>query len=193
MWNSKWQDGMKKLMEKINKETMLILFLGGILIFVILLPTDSAKKRSDQGAQKTEGQDAAITLQDAAKVQVDAYKDALEEELEEFLAGVAGVGEVKVMIYMERTTEYIVEKDNTMTGSEGSDQRETTKEEETVYTVNAAGEQVPFIAQTVRPRVDGVAVAAQGAGKEAVRLQIVRLVMALFGVEANKVEVMVLQ
>lgn len=193
MWNNKWQDGVKKLMEKINKETMLILFLGGILIFVILLPTDSSKKRGNQAEQTAEEQNTAMTVQDTAKVQVDAYKDALEKELEEFLSGVAGVGEVKVMIYMERTTEYIVEKDNTTTGSEGSDRRETTKEEETVYTVNAAGEQVPFVAQTVRPRVDGVAVAAQGAGQEAVRLQIVRLVMALFGVEANKVEVMALQ
>ena len=192
MWNNKWQDGIRRLMEKVNKETMLILFLGGILIFVILLPTDSGKKSGSREEQTVAEQNTTVAS-DTAEVYVDAYKEALEKELEEFLSGVAGVGEVKVMIYMERSTEYIVEKDNATTGSEDSDRRETTKEEDTVYTTNAAGEQVPFIAQTVRPRVDGVAVAAQGAGQEMVRLQIVRLVMALFGVEANKVEVMKMQ
>ncbi|MCM1184359.1 MAG: hypothetical protein NC337_13390 [Roseburia sp.] len=191
MWNNKWQDGLKRLMEKINKETMLILFLGGILIFVILLPTDSGRKSNSREEQTAA--DGNTAASETTERYVDAYKEALEAELEEFLSGVAGVGEVKVMIYMERSTEYIVEKDSATTGSEESDRRETSKEEDTVYTTNAAGEQVPFIAQTVRPRVDGVAVAAKGANQEMVRLQIVRLVMALFGVEANKVEVMPMQ
>ena len=36
----KWRNGLKKLLAAGNKETMLILFLSGILIFVILLPTE---------------------------------------------------------------------------------------------------------------------------------------------------------
>jgi hypothetical protein len=38
-------------------------------------------------------------------------------------------------------------------------------------------------------KIDGIVVAAKGARDESVRLLIVRLVMALYGVEANKVEV----
>lgn len=194
MWN-KWQDGMKKLMEKMNKETMLILFLSGILIFVILLPTDKNSSSYDKkSGTSAAGEQTAITGNTAETgFSSISYKEELENELEEFLSGVAGVGEVKVMIYMKNSQEYIVEKDSSTTGSENSDSRETTKDETTVYTVNGAGEQVPFISQTISPGVDGVVVAAKGAGQEAVRLQIVHLVMALFGLDANKVEVLVLQ
>ncbi|MDE7274685.1 MAG: hypothetical protein K2N95_16840, partial [Lachnospiraceae bacterium] len=60
---------------------------------------------------------------------------------------------------------------------------------QTVYTVNENGNEVPFIAQTKRPTIDGVIISAEGASNETVKLQIVRLVMALYGVEANKIEV----
>ena len=49
---------------------------------------------------------------------------------------------------------------------------------------------MPFISQTKSPEIDGVVVAAKGAADEGIRLQIVKLVMALYGVEANKVEVL---
>ncbi len=101
-----------------------------------------------------------------------------------------GVGEVKVLIYMKNSQEYIVEKDMPTTDSVNGENSEHKKEEATVYTTNENGNEVPFITQTRRPKVDGVVISARGASNEAIKLQIVRLVMALYGVEANKVEVM---
>lgn len=186
----KWQNGMKKLLE--SKETMLILFLSGILIFVILLPTGN-----DNDSYETTPQDAymqeATTNNNNSYYYGDDYKKSLEKELEEFLSGVAGVGDAKVLIYMKASQEYIVEKDKPTTSSESSDSVDKKIDEETVYTVNSAGDQVPFISQTIGPSVDGVVVAAQGATQEIVRLEIMHLVMTLFGIEANKVEVLVLE
>lgn len=166
------------------KETMLILFLSGILIFVILLPTDKEKnssyqKRSEGSATQTESDDRSVQLSEEMSLQ--EYKDMLETELEEFLSGVSGVGEVNVLIYMKASWEYRVEKDNESSAD--------MQDEETVYTVNEYGQEVPFITKRICPQIDGVVVMARGAANEEVRVRLVRLIMALYGLEANKVEV----
>ena len=121
---------------------------------------------------------------------IEDYKRGLEQELEEFLSSVAGVGTVKVLIYIKESPEYVVEKDIPTSNTINGENSEVRKDESTVYTVNGNGDQVPFIAQTKSPQIDGVVNSAEGASNEAVRLQIVKLVMALYGVEANKVEVL---
>lgn len=183
------------------KETMLILFLSGILIFVILLPTgnNSSSNVSDKNQKKqkqTQDMDIVNSTQTDGKEQsgssLDEYRRGLERELEEFLSSVAGVGEVKVLIYMKNSQEYVVEKDIPVSNSVNGGNSEIRKEEATVFTTDENGNNVPFITQTRRPEVDGVVISAKGASNEAVKLQIVRLVMALYGVEANKVEVLMM-
>lgn len=180
-----------------TKETMLILFLSGILIFVILLPTgNNGSSYVSKKIQKTEDTDIADSVKTGENVKsdtfLDEYRRGLERELEEFLSSVAGVGEVKVLIYMKNSQEYIVEKDIPMSNSVNGENSELRKEETTVFTTDESGNEVPFITQTRRPAVDGVVISAKGASNEAVKLQIVRLVMALYGVEANKVEVLIM-
>lgn len=187
-----------------KKETMLIIFLSGILIFIILLPTGNsssyiAKKNQKKTATVNDAGDISMNGNDTNafddgntqnKAFPDEYKRGLERELEEFLSSVAGVGEVKVLIYMTNSQEYIVEKDIPMSHSINGDNSELRKDETTVFTTDESGNEVPFVTQTRRPAVDGVVISAEGASNEAVKLQIVRLVMALYGVEANKVEVL---
>lgn len=181
-----------------TKETMLIIFLSGILIFIILLPTgnNGSSYVSKKNQKKTESTETVSSVQTGENVRsdtfLDEYRRGLERELEEFLSSVAGVGEVKVLIYMKNSQEYIVEKDIPMSNSVNGENSELRKEETTVFTTDESGNEVPFITQTRRPTVDGVVISAQGASNEAVKLQIVRLVMALYGVEANKVEVLMM-
>lgn len=204
MWKKTLQELFRRLRvtgegKRPLKETMLILFLCGILLFVIMLPTDKnsssfTKKNSTREKTVSTGSSTGETGENTqgAVTSVDTYKKNLEEELTEFLSSVAGVGEVKVLIYMKESQEYIVEKDKPVVNSKNGESSQESKDEVTVYTKNDNGDEIPFITQTKSPAIDGVIVAAQGAANEAVRLQIVRLVMALYGVEANKVEVTVL-
>lgn len=179
-----------------TKETMLIIFLSGILIFVILLPTGSNNNsyinKKSQKKNETENKAGDAQADDTGKNEGvnDAYKRGLERELEEFLSSVAGVGEVKVLIYMKNSQEYIVEKDSPVSNSINGENSEMRKEETTVYTTNEYGNEVPFVTQTVKPSINGVVISAKGASDETIKLQIVRLVMALYGVEANKIEVL---
>lgn len=170
-----------------NKETMLILFLSGILIFVILLPVDknngnhnsSYQKRTESSEPRTDISEQNIQISE--KMSLQEYKKMMETELEEFLSQVSDVGEVKVLIYMKASWEYQVEKDG--------ENRAEVQNEETVYTTNEYGEEVPFVKSYICPQIDGVAVMAKGAANEEVRVRLVHLIMALYGLEANKVEV----
>lgn len=181
-----------------TKETMLIIFLSGILIFVIMLPTDKSNNsyfnKKSQSAKYSTGADNIEKQQngndESSRDDIEQYRKGLERELEDFLSHVAGVGDVKVLIYMKNSQEYIVEKDIPTQSTVNGENNELKKDEATVYTKNGNGEDVPFISQTKSPAIDGVVIAAKGAYDEGIRLQIVKLVMALYGVEANKIEVL---
>jgi hypothetical protein len=125
---------MKALIEKCTKkESMIVLFLCGVLIFVILLPTES-------------NSDSSVDVEYEENQTNLSYKEMRESELKNFLESVSGVGEVSVLLYLGETKESV-------------------------------------------PPIEGVLVAAKGAREESVRLLIMKLVMALYGVEANMVEV----
>lgn len=119
-----------------KKESMAVLFLCGILIFVIMLPTGGGDSYNK------------VEL-DSGYEEETSYKEEREWELKSFLESVSGVGEVNVLIYFGDM------EDSTMP-------------------------------------ICGIAVAAEGAGNENVRLLIMKIVMALYGIDANKVEVTVL-
>lgn len=136
-----------------TKETMLIVFLSGILIFVIMLPTN--KSNSGYSKKKSQGTESTISTGNMENLQqenggnsgsaAEQYRKGLEKELEEFLSSVAGVGDVKVLIYMKSSQEYVVEKDIPTSSSTSGESSELRKEEATVYTRNADGnEESPF-------------------------------------------------
>ena len=178
--------------KKLSRDGMLILFFSGILIYVILLPVNnngSYKNKSSGSKEQEKVEYVKDTFQE------DDYKSKLEQELSEFLSEVEGIGKVEVLIYLSSSEEYVVEKDipSYQTASKETDSQssEERKEEDTVYTVNDAGNQVPFVTQTRHPPIEGVVIAAEGAGQEEIRIKIIRTVMALYGVDANKIDVLV--
>lgn len=156
---------------------MLILFLSGILIFVILLPVDKNnsyfKKRNVSVSQES----AKISETDGLL----NYRKSVETELEALLAGVEGVESADALIYMNASWEHEVEKDKNASSD--------AKSEETVYTVNEYGQEVPFVRNLACPKIEGVAVVVKGDIDDETRVMLVRLIMTLYGLEANKVEV----
>lgn len=196
--------GIKRGDKKVSKDIMLILFLSGILIYVILLPTDNTssylmKKKEDTSKRQIVTQNAKDNPSDTT-----SYKRQLEQQLEDFLSNISGVGNVKVLLYLDTSEKYNVEKDKVTKKSvsdskknsdnEGTDQiSQDEYSETTVYTVNSTGDKIPFVVQTDKPKVEGVIIAAQGAKDEKIRIQLIKSVMALFGVEANKVEVFTME
>ena len=125
------------------------------------------------------------------------YAAYLEGKLKKMLESVRGVGEVEVMITLESSEERIVEKDMTAERSQTEEQdsaggTRTVSSSNTGYqTVYQEGSQgSPFVVKTITPKVEGVLVVAEGAGKGNMTGEITQVVQALFGVEAHKVKVL---
>ena len=176
-----------------RRDNLLILILSGVLLFVITWPIEEK-----EGA-KTETKQIAETgeKQEAVQEQEENVTAGLEHQLEAVLREMEGVGNVKVMITLKTSEELVVEKEETVSRSNTSENdsaggsrivTQVDSGENTVYTT-AGGDSKPYVIKTLSPKVEGVVVVAQGAGDGTVNRNITEMVQALFGVEAHKVKV----
>lgn len=81
---------------KMSRETWILLFCGGLLLFVLALP---AENRQEQETNM---------VQEEARAQTDAAatrEEALEMRVRRLLSGVEGVGDVEVMIMLKSETD----------------------------------------------------------------------------------------
>lgn len=198
-----------------RRDNLLILVLLGVLLFIVALPVKKEDPATtDTGTEITVQYDAGILTssgqrnmaqQDVVETQTRAvtagsteeYAAYLEEKLKKILESVRGVGEVEVMITLESSEERIVEKDMTAERSQTEEQdsaggTRTVSSSSTGYqTVYQDGSQgSPFVVKTIPPKVEGVLVVAEGAGKGNMTSEITQIAQALFGVEVHKVKVL---
>lgn len=174
-----------------KKDQWLILFLAGILLLVIALPSGWTKQKEKQ---KTESR--TESAQSSAQSE-DAYVSSLEKQLEDVLEQMEGAGRVKVMITLKDNGKAVVEKDISTTGNSTQETdsaggtRSITENSQEESTVFADGEEkgTPFISKETAPAVEGVLVVAQGGGDTQTAGNICEAVEALFGVEAHKIKV----
>lgn len=187
-----------------TRDNLIILVLGGILLFIIALPTKGAKEELEGstlfGTTEPTGQSSVMESGQAAggigfsQAEYAAY---LEEKLEEILSGMDGVGKVEVMITLSSTEELVVMKDseseNTRTDetdSEGGSRSiiQTNRTETTVYR-SSGNDRDPYVVKTILPSVEGVVVVAEGAGNGIMDKSITEVVQALFDVGVHKIKV----
>lgn len=180
--------------QKMKKSDWAVLALIGVLLLILAVPTE---RQSSQNALPTEETETKVTALEEETDSEQTYAEEMEEKLQQILADMEGVGEVKVMITVEDTGEKVVEKDekstvSTTTESDGDGgTRTVTEGEETQETryVELSGEQYPYIKKEKLPTVTGVVVVAEGAGNPTVVSNISKAVEALFPVEAHKIMV----
>lgn len=161
-------------------------------------PEDSGEEK--EGAEKNSAEEGkaegkAGFLSDRSGLE--EYTAYLEERLTRLLSKIAGVGKVNVMITLQSSEELVLEKDmpivrsnTTENDGEGGSRSiyQVDSGESTVYT-KEENSQIPYVIKTMTPRIEGVVVAAQGAGAARLSADITEAVQALFGIEANRVKV----
>ena len=59
--------------------------------------------------------------------------------------------------------------------------------QQTVYTVDEQGNQIPYVLSTNEPEIIGVAVCAQGGGDPTIQRNITEVIQSLFRIEANRI------
>lgn len=193
MESTKWQ----KLLQKDN---LIILVLAGILLVVLSFPVKNEKDEVQLNEQAEFSTEKQINGEQSFQELYD-YAEYMEEKLEEKLANMKGVGSVKVMITLETSEEQVVEKDEpitrdntTETDSNGGNRviYKMDSGQKTVYTKEGNNE-IPYVSKTVLPKIAGVLIIAQGAGEGKNNQQMAEIAQVLFGVEAHKVKVVVME
>ena len=186
---------MEKLLGKkwFSRDNLLLLVLLGVLLFVIALPV----KKEDSGKGQEKENAAAASTQTVTAGSTEEYAAYLEEKLKKMLEAVQGLGEVEVMVTLESSEEKIVEKDMTAERSNTEEQdaaggartvNTSNTEYRTIYREDTGGD--PFVVKTITPKVEGVLVVAEGAGKGNMAGEITQIIQALFGVEAHRIKVL---
>lgn len=195
----------KGLQKWFRRDNFLILILAGILLVIIAIPTDGgtgqdadrsagADKGGSAPSEAAGGGGEATVPEEGTDGQYAGY---LEGRLTETLSQMADVGKVKVMITIKASRELVVEMEQPVSRSSveekdsqgGSRATATVDSRENAVYRTEGGVSEPYVVKTLAPRIEGVLVVAEGAGKGTVSRSIVEIVQALFGVEAHKVKV----
>lgn len=204
----KWL-GNKGVDKVFRKENLVLLVLGGILLFLIALPTEKQEKGETTlsvftGENETEKeilsgermQGENVRIPEGNKADTD-YAAGLEQRLTDALSDMAEVGRVRVMITLKSSSELVVERETPVTRSattendaQGGTRSINTSqmEEKVVYSTDGSSSE-PYVIKTYVPEIEGVLVVAEGAGNGTVNRTVTEIVQALFGVEAHKVKV----
>lgn len=194
----------KQLCGKIGKDRFLILIIGGLLLLVITypLPSSSKKESSKTGNGGNTGITEAVDASsggNALKTGVrNDYTTEMEERLADILSNINGAGKVQVFLSFSDFGMSVVEKDVSYTRNNeersGGDAQNTSilnteNFEETIYTTDESGNEVPFVNKITAPKVSGVLVVAQGGENENIQQEMKEAIMALFGIEEHKIKV----
>ena len=174
------------------------MFLAGVLLLVIAMPTGntkSEKKQENTSKEETKGAIATETNLDATAL---TYQTQLETQLEAILSSMEGVGAVDVMITLKNNGESLVEKDKeSMSEStkDVSNDSQSVKQEvkETTIYEDQTEEGGPFVRMETYPEIAGVLVVCQGGDEPRVVENISSGVQALFHLEIHKIKIVKMQ
>ena len=169
----------------------MLLALFGILILVIVWPVGSKSKEADNQVSESVAGTEKRTYNYAEQ-----NTASMELRLKENLENVDGAGAVQVMITVKNNGEQVVEKDKSYSesktiqsgdGGQNTTAANTSRSESTVYDRTDSGS--PYVVKQLEPEIEGVLVAAQGAGDETVVNEITYAVQVLFDVPVHKIKV----
>ena len=198
---------MKKFMDlknlKLNKESALIVVLAGILCLVVVWPISGKSSGTDSSNGTLSGSSSSVSSsgrisEDTAQAALELYVENQEQRLKDILEQIDGVGKSEVMIRAKASKEYVVEKDISTgsstvseTDAQGGSRQSSdiTKDESSLYTKDSNGNDVPWVIKEMEPEIEGVLVAAEGGGNEAVAGEITQAVQVLFNIPVHKIKV----
>lgn len=168
-----------------------------IVVFIIILIVTVLIINNMWSGEEKESTDNTTDRTKVLAQATSTQEDDLEENLEDILESINGVGTVKVLIkYSESSTvvamynETISESTTKESDGDGGskDVKETENKKEIVYT-DEDGTNKPITEKVVMPVIEGAIITAQGAGNANVKASIVSAVEAVTGLAVHKIQV----
>ena len=185
----------KKIISTISIDKWILMGIAGV---VLVFCSDSCNPLGENQNNGSNVNNNAYSYKaDNKYIESDEYIEKLERRLEDILESVDGAGNVKVMVTLKSSSRkevlteepYTEKKVNENDGDGGSRDTYEKSQDYNVIFDGENGENTPFIVSESCPRVEGVAVVAEGGDNPFVKEKITGIIKALFGIEINKIAV----
>ncbi len=193
------KDKIKSLVEKKtggnNKKTIenLVVFLVLLIVTIISINAIWGKdKKEKDDFTESEYTVLANTIKDSNINEGNEYN--LQQELEDILSKIEGVGKVKVLVTYTESSE-IVAMYNENKNVSVTEEADTTGGTRTIESTDSSkeiimdGENKPITEKLIMPKVEGAIVIAEGGGNINIKSNIVQAVSAVTGVATHKIQV----
>lgn len=141
--------------------------------------------------------DQAVIAKPLEQWTIKDYEDFYENSLKEVLEQIVGVGEVMVMVNLESSEEKVYQE-NIRTGTQITNENDKqggtrtiddkTREEDLVLLSDGSGE-VPVLVKTLKPKIRGVVVVANGAENMQIKAWIFDVVNRALDVPAHRISI----
>ena len=165
--------GVRKIWDRYKYAALVALIGAGLLLWPGLGGSSSARRES----LKTRDSQASWDVQE------------VQREMEEILASMNGVGQVKVMLTVDSDGERHLAQDTQLSYSGATAAPEDySRKSETVLVDGSDGDEA-VVVRTMYPTYRGALVVCQGGGSAEVRLAVTEAVCALTGLPAARVTV----
>jgi hypothetical protein len=194
-----------QIIQKIGLPRILLIIIAGIVL-VVASVTDKKGNNDvyEDDVYTSGGGDNNIngsynySSESAALNAMAEYASREEGKLERILGQVEGIGKVKVMITLASSEERMTlqDTDNTESSTDEQDSNGGSRQQEEYILksenviISSEGNEYPYVVQVNSPKIEGVAVVAEGAGSGKKDSEIIDAVVALFSIEPHKIKVM---
>lgn len=198
----KFKESISKQKEQNNKKNIenLVLFLILLIITIIAINTiwGGKKEETNQENGNTSYKKLAENINnsiDSNNSQLNEYN--LEENLEDILSKITGVGKVKVLVTYSETSEVVAmyNEKNTLNNTEETDTNggvrkieQTDTDKEIIYE-EKNGQKTPITQKVIMPKIEGAIVTAEGASDPAIKTNIIQAVSAATGISTYRIQV----
>lgn len=180
------KDRMQKFVKKyLTRDNLLVLALLGILLMVIAMPTGTSGKGTEDETEKALQEDTENLSSFREEEDAVSYEEEMEQQLEELLRSMDGVGNVKVMITLAASDERVILKDYEISEEQDS----TRTAESTIFYTDENGQESPYCQKIITPRVEGVVVVAEGGDDPKRIIEITDVIQSLFDIPVHKIRV----
>lgn len=191
-------DRLKEILKGKEKKVLVNLSVAFIAGIVMILSsgvfTGNTGNKASPGATAEAG-----TSQPVDAYGESGYERELERRLEEMLGMISGAGKVKVMLTLSNGREIVVAENTEYTGKSTKESdpdggireiEERKTSNETIIISSKGGESEPLVLKEIEPKVEGVAIVAEGANDITVKDALTRAAHAVLGVDIHKIQIL---
>ncbi|KEO82540.1 stage III sporulation protein AG [Tumebacillus flagellatus] len=189
---SNWNDKLQGLM----KNRAMLLAIGAVGVVLLFNPFSWGSKESGQPASAQKP--AESTVVNTEQQQMATYEKMYEDRLTDILDNIRGVSDAKVMVTIDSSEEMVYAVDETENNQTQSEQ-DKNGGNRTVTTIDKTGKIVmtkvngadkPVLVKTIKPRVRGVVVVANGAEQVKIQALITEAVERSLDVPPHKISIL---